>query len=364
MREERCEILKLQKQQKENIFINLIKEDEINNETKTKLNKIELETEKSEKIINPNRKTKINDKMTVKNDNEQILLLFNELKEMKCILQKETFEKKVINDKLLELEKNNLELQKQNIKLQNKMNKIVLKNKVKTNKSLNSNNSFNTTNTQHITTTNTVINNNNPIIKLVNFGSEDLSKISHTVFIDTIRTQGTCLYNKAIEGIHFNTSYPENQNIYISDFNRDKVMIYKNEKWFLDNWDNIFPELLEKIIQFGYDKNEFLEECGYRIGDIRFNKQMIKNGIRWYKLLDTNAPDLEYFELEPEDRPEINEDIYNDYLEMYNFRQRHPKKEAETNIKNKMKLNIYNKREIPIDNYKKITNIDMSKLIE
>jgi hypothetical protein len=98
-----------------------------------------------------------------------------------------------------------------------------------------------------------------------------------------MRYQGPGLYNKAIEGIHFNKEYPENQNIYISDFNCDKVMIYKNEKWFLDNWDNIYPELLEKIIQFGYDKNSFLADCGYRIGDIRFNKQMIKNGIRWYK---------------------------------------------------------------------------------
>ena len=27
-----------------------------------------------------------------------------------------------------------------------------------------------------------------------------------------------------------------------------------------------------------------------------------------------------------------------------------------------MKLNIYNKREIPIENYKKITNIDIGKI--
>ena len=66
-----------------------------------------------------------------------------------------------------------------------------------------------------------IINNNQPIIKLVNFGSEDLAKILHNVFIDTIRYQGPGLYNKAIEGIHFNKEYPENQNIYISDFNRD-----------------------------------------------------------------------------------------------------------------------------------------------
>jgi hypothetical protein len=195
---------------------------------------------------------------------------------------------------------------------------------------------------------------NNSTIKLVDFGSEDLNKISHNVFIDTIKTQGAGLYNKAIEGIHFNKEYPENQNIYISDFNRDKVMIYKNEKWFLDNWNNIFPELLEKVIQFGYDKEQFLLDCDYKSDGKKFNKKMIKNGMRWYKLLDNEEPDVEYFTLDPDDRPQIDEKTYQDYLEMQEFRAKHPKKETESNIKNKVKLNMYNKRDIPINNYKQI----------
>ena len=84
--------------------------------------------------------------------------------------------------------------------------------------------------------------------------------------------------------------------------------------------------------------------------------------MRWYKLLDEDEEDIEYFNFEPEDRPKIDQNTYNDYLEMQEFRKAHPKKQTETNIKNKMKLNIYNKREIPIDNYKKITNIDMDKM--
>ena len=48
---------------------------------------------------------------------------------------------------------------------------------------------------------------------------------------------------------------------------------------------------------------------------------------------------------------------------MYNFRQKHHKKDTETNIKNKIKLNIYNIKDIPINNYKKTTNIDMSQFI-
>ncbi len=85
---------------------------------------------------------------------------------------------------------------------------------------------------------------------------------------------------------------------------------------------------------------------------------MIKNGMRWYKLLSGDEPDVEYFEFDPEDRPEIDEETYQDYLEMQEFRKKHPKKQLENHVKNKMKLNIYNKREITIDNYKKINNGD------
>ena len=55
--------------------------------------------------------------------------------------------------------------------------------------------------------------------------------------------------------------------------------------------------------------------------------------------------------MDPDDRPEIDETTYNEYYEMYQFRQRHPRKDREPNIKNKMKLNMYNKREIPINNF-------------
>jgi hypothetical protein len=48
---------------------------------------------------------------------------------------------------------------------------------------------------------------------------------------------------------------------------------------------------------------------------------------------------------------------------MYNFRKKHPKKQTETNIKNKIKLNMYNKREIPIENYKKIEDLNKKVLL-
>jgi hypothetical protein len=354
IREERCEVLRIQKQQKENIFINLLEEEKIVNQTKKD---IKYNTSNESITEKPKESTNQIDFLI-----NQIKILNEKLDEQKDKFEKElerqkmeTYEKmkneieierkkietearlKIMTERYSELEQNNSYLKKTNEKLQNKVNKIVNKNKIN--------------NTQNITN-NTIINNNG--VKLVNFGSEDLEKIPHSVFIDTVRSQGAGLYNKAIEGIYFNKDYPENQNIYISDINRGKVMIYKDEKWFLDNWDNIYPILLDKIIQFGYDRNDFLKDCGYKIGDDKYNKQMIKNGMRWYKLLDADEPDVEYFETDPEDRPEIDKETYNDYLEMYNFRKKHPRKTTELNIKNKLKLNMYNKRNIPIENFKHI----------
>ena len=369
--EERCEVLKLQNQQKENIFNNLLEEEKIVIQTKKDLKNMFVDKEILDK--------EIFDKENIITNNflmEQINLLSNKLEEYKKESEKhkkesekhikkaekekcETENKiKLMTVRYTELEKNNAELKKNNEKLQNKVNKIVNKNKTTNNTNSNSNNT-NTNSNNNIT--NTVI--NNPVIKLVNFGSEDLNKISHNVFIDTIRSQGAGLYNKAIEGIHFNKDHPENQNIYISDINRGKVMIYRDEKWFLDNWDNIYHELLEQIIQFGYDKNDFFNDCGYKVGDIRYNKQMIKNGLRWYKLLDGDEDDVEYFQLDPDDRPEIDQETYNDYVEMYNFRKKHPKKQTEKHIKEKIKLNMYNKREIPIENYKKIEDLSKKVLL-
>jgi len=331
----KCEILRLQEKQKENIFINLLEEEKIVNQTKLDINHNIKHDNQTNFLVN------------------QIKLLNNKLElqkkesEIKIEKQKTDIENrlKLMTDRYNELEEKHNDVIKINEKLQTKMNNIVNKNKITNN--INSNNNI----------TNTII--NNPIIKLVNFGSEDLSKISHNIFIDTIKSQGIGLYNRAIDGIHFNKDHPENHNIYISDINRGKVMIYKNKKWIIDNWDNIFPDLLEKVVQFGYDKEQFLVDCDYRLDGKKYNKQMIKNGIRWYKLLSEDEPDVDYFTLDPKDRPQIDNDTYNDYVEMQEFRKKHPKKNTELNIKNKVKLNMYNKREIPINNYK---NIEFDKI--
>ncbi len=48
--------------------------------------------------------------------------------------------------------------------------------------------------------------------------------------------------------------------------------------------------MLEKVVQFGYDKEQFLRDCNYQTDGKKFNRQMIKNGMRWYKLLSGEEP--------------------------------------------------------------------------
>ena len=78
-------------------------------------------------------------------------------------------------------------------------------------------------------------------------GKEDLSKIGNNVFLNallkysgqpmvanSINTICAQIPSKIIEGIHFNNSYPEFKNIYISDINREKVMtppVHQRSHW-------------------------------------------------------------------------------------------------------------------------------------
>lgn len=329
--DQRCEILKLQKQQKENIFVSLLNVEKINNDAKQEINKLNDET---------NIKKLIDEMKEIK---EQ---MNNQKKEIEKMSKNYEDTEKIMKQKYKDLETNNIKLQKINHKLQNKIENIVKKNNI------------------NINNTNNGIIINNPTIKLVDFGKEELDKINYLVFIDAIKSQGIGLFNKTIDGIHFNKDYPENHNIYISDINREKVMVYKNEKWLLDNWNTIFNNLLEKVIKFGYDKDEFLKDCDFTIGNIKYNREMIKRSMRWYKLLDDYQPDIEYFELDIDERPQISAELQKEYEEMYKFRKKHPKKETEILFKNRIKINLYNKKSIPISTYKNLIHNNDDKLIK
>ncbi len=79
-------------------------------------------------------------------------------------------------------------------------------------------------------TTNNITTHHNYIT--VNFGKEDLSIIDKQIFIDRIikkpMVTGVKIPDEVLKIIHFNPQYPQLSNIYPSDINRDKCMIWED----------------------------------------------------------------------------------------------------------------------------------------
>jgi hypothetical protein len=92
---------------------------------------------------------------------------------------------------------------------------------------------------------------------MVNFGKEDLSIIDEKQFIDRIikkpNVSGVKIPDEVLKIIHFNPQYPQLSNIYISDINREKCMVYEDGEWKLSNVDNI-PQIMDKVCVFSADQ--------------------------------------------------------------------------------------------------------------
>ena len=170
--------------------------------------------------------------------------------------------------------------------LENQNNKLFIKNKELNNKIslLKSSSKKNIQNNKNIKNLNNGIINNTIIIK---HGKEDLNKIDDTVFLDAfLKSTGAKIPEKIIEGIHFNKKYPEYKNIYISDINREKVMIHNGKNWILTPGDNLTSNLLDKSINFSENKYEYIttKDITKDIINER-NKKKIINGLKIMELM-------------------------------------------------------------------------------
>ncbi len=236
---------------------------------------------------------------------KQFSTTFNLNKHIKnnCKVKKLNDEKKdEIFNRLLENESkvNNIisnfeNLQKENEKLkqyirdlENKYNgdikKIVNKN---------TNNTINNTNNNNL---NIII----PNDKLVDFGKEDLSKIPYEDIIKSCSGSNVTGYHVLIElikQIHFNDKFPEFQNVYMTDRNRERYMYWQNAWQLGDN--NIFTEIMSQPQELLSTHEEKLEK------DIENNKTTAKkiNGVvdRYYEcdkgfneVVDPKVKDLIY----------------------------------------------------------------------
>ena len=155
------------------------------------------------------------------------------------------------------------ELKKQNKLLLDKIDKLIsMKENKKSNKSISSNNILNSNN--HLSNSNNTINTTNTQnnFVMVNFGKEDLSIIDERLFIDRIikkpMISGVKIPDEVLKIIHFNPTYPQLSNIYISDINRDKCMVWEDGEWKLSSIDNI-PQIMDRICLFSNDQIEMLK---------------------------------------------------------------------------------------------------------
>ncbi len=156
------------------------------------------------------------------------------------------------------------ELENQNKLLMEKIDKLIsLKSNSKSSKTINNNNqTTNNNNTISITNNDNSIKQNNQII-MVNFGKEDLSIIDKKLFVDRIiknnLVSGVKIPDEVLKIIHFNPMYPQLSNIYISDINRDKCMVYEDGEWKLSNIDNV-PQIIDKICLFSNEQITYLRD--------------------------------------------------------------------------------------------------------
>ena len=210
----------------------------------------------------------------------------------RCKARKEEIqEKEAIFQELL---KQNELLKNQNEKLNNQLleqNKLIIELLVKKNikdkdKSKNIQNNKN------------IKNQNNGIINniIIQHGKEDLTKIENKVFFDAfLKYTGAKIPEKIIEGIHFNSEYPEFKNIYISDINREKVMIYNGIDWILTPSNNITSNLLERSIDFSENRYDALDKKILN----QHKKTKIENGLKIMELMKDIDVDEEEYENQP-----------------------------------------------------------------
>ena len=209
-----------------------------------------------------------------------------------CKIKRESdIEKENIFKLLLEKDKQNKqnkieidELKNQNKILIDKINKLIsLKEHSKSKKTINNKTIINQTNNQ---TNNNQTNN----IVMVNFGKEDLSIIDKKIFLDRVvknRLYGVKVPEEILKIIHFNPNYPQLSNIYISDINREKYMIFEDGEWKLSPIDKI-PEVIEKVALYSnnldgklYSLPVILEGLGFTnidaVSYISFNFFLLTN---------------------------------------------------------------------------------------
>jgi hypothetical protein len=246
-----------------------------------------------------------------------------------CKIKKDTeTEKENIFKLLLEKDKENKErinqLEKQNKILMDKMDKLIsLKENSKPSKIINDNKKIINDNKQITNNLSNTTNNTQNNFVMVNFGKEDLSIIDKQIFLDRIikkNINGVKIPDEVLKIIHFNPMYPQLSNIYISDINRDKCMVYENGEWILSNIDNI-PQIMDKICLFSQEQITTLKNKYPNNKPLQDRLTVIE---KYNNMIDNDYLD------------ELKDDILNNKNEIKRF------EDFQKNTQNTIKKTLYN----------------------
>lgn len=94
---------------------------------------------------------------------------------------------------------------------------------------------------------NGVINNYN-VINIIEHGKEDYSKIDIKKIMEENQVLPNLNYiSTVIYYVHCNNELPEYKNIYVSDINRNRAMVYNNGKWVCKDKESTIDKLFDNI---------------------------------------------------------------------------------------------------------------------
>jgi uncharacterized C2H2 Zn-finger protein len=176
--------------------------------------------------------------------------------------------------KVQELENKLLEVEKENSIKQNKIILLEEENK-KINELYNNLLDKCIKNNNIITNTNTVNNNNTINITLANFGNEKYTKLTNEEQIRILKSNKQCVSN-LIKFLHINDRLPEYKNICVKNLRGKGGYLYEGNRWLHCNFENLL------IILFKNKINDLEKILNNNEGLINFNNNYIQNLIENY----------------------------------------------------------------------------------
>jgi hypothetical protein len=90
----------------------------------------------------------------------------------------------------------------------------------------------------------------NENIEIVKFGEEDIEGIDMLEMINIyMKSTGGNILSNMLKYINFNTKYPQNNNIYITDLTREHVKIFNGSYFIVKKFKNIKEHIVKKLIE-------------------------------------------------------------------------------------------------------------------